>query len=986
MSYKRIMLLLTIIIWSNISAQVPEPDSLALVALYNSTDGINWTDNTGWLTGPVSSWFGITAESGTVSQVQLQGNNLEGEIPPDIGNLTNVSTLYLHNNQITGSLPSQLGNLVSLTRLYLSNNQLTGSIPPELGSLTNLVIINFTQNQLNGSIPAQLGNMAGMEMMMLNHNQLEGAIPPEISNCSNITDLYFDHNQLNGSIPPQLADLPELHQLRLNDNEIEGAIPPELGNVSELRILNLSDNQIGGSIPSQLGYLGKLTNLSLDNNQLTGPIPPELENLTNLQILRLHNNQLKESIPPGLGELTALTTFTLYNNKLTGAIPYQLGNLTNLTLMNLENNQLTGSIPSQLMNLVNLTILSLNDNQLTGSIPPGITDLTYLYNLRIQNNHLSDLPDLSPLSSMTILYMENNRFTFEDIEPNLWISDIVYSPQDSVGEEQEQIVFAGSSLTLSVDVGGVNNVYQWYRNDAPIAGADTSEYVMDPVSLTDEGSYHCQITNTAAVQLQLYSRPVHVHVETVSSQDSLALVALYNSTNGANWTHNDNWLSGPITDWYGIQINNGRVTHLFMYENNLDGPIPAEISDLDTLVLINFWKNKLSGSIPPELCNLQYLYFLNINNNQLTGSIPVEIGQLHKMRRIELSDNQLSGPLPDGIGSLDRLQTLYIHSNQLEESIPPSIGYLPNLRNLDLSNNLLSGAIPSEIGNITTLENLNLGGNQLEGEIPVELCNLKNMEFLTISSNQLTGAVPDSITNLMVMEKFYLYRNQLEDLPDLSVIPTLRDLNLFENRFTFEDLEPNMVVADFNYIPQDSVGEKQDTTVTEGQDLTLSMTVGGTANQYQWYKDAVEINGADSSALVIENAAPSDSGSYTCQITNTVVTDLTLYSRPILVHIAPGSDIADRDPVAPARFALYQNYPNPFNPETTIDFSVKTGCHVTLKIFNLRGREVAVPVNRQFEPGLYKVKFSSRNLPSGLYFYAIRMKDFYSVKKMVVLE
>ena len=327
-----------------------------------------------------------------------------------------------------------------------------------------------------------------------------------------------------------------------------------------------------------------------------------------------------------------------------------------------------------------------------------------------------------------------------------------------------------------------------------------------------------------------------------------------------------------------------------------------------------------------------------------------------------------------------------MNNNQLDGSIPSSIGNCSDLQYLSLSNNLLTGSVPPEIGKLTALVNLGLGHNQLEGEIPVELGHLINLEYLIINSNQFTGEVPDSITNIKVLQTFRLYRNRFTDFPDLSAVSTLENLELFENRFTFEDLEPNITVPYFTYSPQDSVGEKQDTTATEGQNLTLSIVVGGTANHYQWYKDDTEISNSDNSTLVIENVAPSDSGSYTCQITNTMVTDLTLYSRPIQVHVSSGSEITNPRSEHPVRFELFQNYPNPFNPETTISFTVKIGCHVTLKVFNLLGREVAVPVNKQLEPGLYKVKFLGRDLPSGLYFYTIRMNDFFDVKKMVILE
>ena len=78
----------------------------------------------------------------------LFGGTLTGSIPPEIGNLTNLTSLILINNQLTGSIPPELGNLTYLGSLDLSNNQLTGSIPLELGNLTNLTKLDLSNNQL----------------------------------------------------------------------------------------------------------------------------------------------------------------------------------------------------------------------------------------------------------------------------------------------------------------------------------------------------------------------------------------------------------------------------------------------------------------------------------------------------------------------------------------------------------------------------------------------------------------------------------------------------------------------------------------------------------------------------------------------------------------------------------------------------------------------------------------------------------------------
>ena len=94
----------------------PETDREALVALYNATGGPNWDSNDNWLSDvPVSEWFGVTTDdNGHVTELSLYGNELRGEIPPELGNLVHLEVLFLDNNQLRGEIPPELGNLANL--------------------------------------------------------------------------------------------------------------------------------------------------------------------------------------------------------------------------------------------------------------------------------------------------------------------------------------------------------------------------------------------------------------------------------------------------------------------------------------------------------------------------------------------------------------------------------------------------------------------------------------------------------------------------------------------------------------------------------------------------------------------------------------------------------------------------------------------------------------------------------------------------------
>ena len=241
-----------------VAVTVTSPDRDALEAFYRATGGPNWTNNTNWLTNaPLDDWHGVTTDSdGRVRGVDLDDNNLSGQIPPELGALSALSLLELRNNNLSGSIPPELGALSALLDLRLAYNDLSGPIPPELGELEHLWYLNLQGNNLSGSIPPDLGQLHGL------------------------TTLILGGNPLTGDIPSELGELANLRWLWLGRTELSGPIPPELGQLLELRHLQLPDNNLSGPVPSELGSLTKLERLLLRGNEaLSGPLPLSLEGL-----------------------------------------------------------------------------------------------------------------------------------------------------------------------------------------------------------------------------------------------------------------------------------------------------------------------------------------------------------------------------------------------------------------------------------------------------------------------------------------------------------------------------------------------------------------------------------------------------------------------------------------------------------------------------------------------------------------------------------
>jgi hypothetical protein len=152
-----------------------------------------------------------------------------------------------------------------------------------------------------------------------------------------------------------------------------------------------------------------------------------------------------------------------------------------------------------------------------------------------------------------------------------------------------------------------------------------------------------------------------------------ALVALYNSTDGSNWSNHTNWLltTTPCTDWFGVECNEGHVDVLLLTANRLNGVMPGALGVLTGLEHLDLSMNQLSGGIPPELANLSNLFILNLATNQLGGGIPSQLGNLPSLEQLDVSFNPLSGPLPL---SLANLPLFYFDFASTTLCIPPDGG------------------------------------------------------------------------------------------------------------------------------------------------------------------------------------------------------------------------------------------------------------------------------------------------------------------------
>ena len=560
-------------------------DCIALLTARDTLAGtasLNWSIDT-----PIADWSGVVLEGtpGRVTELRLRNLGLNGEIPPELGSLSDLQHLNLSDNNLTGGIPTELGGLSNLQELYLSGNGLSGCVPDELrdipsndlaslglpfcsehpcvsggavadatnpGLLSDCETLLAARDTLAGTAALNWvadtpitewdgvilgGKQQRVASLDLNRRELTGEIPTEFGNLTNLTRLLLYSNGLTGEIPKELGDLADLRELSLYSNRLTGEIPKELGNLANLQSLFISNNQFTGEIPAELGNLANLHVLSLSGNRLNGEIPPVLGNLTRLRSLYISGTLLRGEIPTELENLDNLQTLWLGGNQLTGGIPKELGNLANLQSLLLSSNELTDEIPTELGNLDNLTTLNVSDNRLTGEIPAELGNLDNLKTLNISKNQLT-------------------------------------------GE-------------IPTELGNLDNLKWLYLNDNDLTGEIPTE---------------------------------------LGNLDNLKTLAL-----------SSNQLTGIIPTVLGNLAN---LQTLWLGGNRLTSGIPKELGNLADLRGLYLGSNRLTGQIPTELGRLNRLVQLLLSHNDLEGSIPASLGNLRNLERLWLSNNRLTGCVP----------------------------------------------------------------------------------------------------------------------------------------------------------------------------------------------------------------------------------------------------------------------------------------------------------------------------------------------------
>lgn len=347
---------------------VTQRDSIALVEIYNSTDGDYWQSGSQYadwdLRKTMDNWTGVTIDiidgARRVVEFRMPNSKMEGRLPAEIRYLTELSVLDISYNTLSGEIPTEIGELKMLKKLNIASNNFTGEIPVSIGELSLLEEIDIQRNKLT-IFPAVICQLSNLKYIHAENNRI-ASIPGEIKNLGSLEGLYLQYNQIK-ELPKGIGNLKKVQSFILANNQLE-SIPEEISQMTEMTVFNISSNKIKGTLPASFSNLVKLNAIYITGTELEGLLP-DLSNMTLLNSISITNNKFTGALPD-FGKMTQLTTLSLSNNAFTGEFPASIVQLPNLKGVDLSSNQLTGEVPD-LSAMKKLSHFNIRENNLTGN-------------------------------------------------------------------------------------------------------------------------------------------------------------------------------------------------------------------------------------------------------------------------------------------------------------------------------------------------------------------------------------------------------------------------------------------------------------------------------------------------------------------------------------------------------------------------------------------------------------------------------------------
>ncbi|CAA7058658.1 unnamed protein product [Microthlaspi erraticum] len=629
----------------------------------------------------------------SLRSLDISRNDLSGQIPSSLGNLSHLTFLHLDGNNLVGEIPSSLGNLSHLTHLILGVNRLVGEIPSSLGNLSHLTYLYLGINRLVGEIPSSFGSLNNLYYLDVGYNKLSGSFPRTLLNLTKLSVLSLSDNQFTGTLPSSLFTLPSLESLDLGNNQFNATL--ELGNISsssKLKQLRLGNNNFIGSIPISISKLANLEGLDLSYLNTQGPVDlnifSHLKSLEDLDISHL-NTTTTIDLNAILSVLKRLVVLDLSGNHVSA--------INKISVSGPHSQSITGLLlsgcgitefPEFLRTEHEIFYLNISNNRIKGQVPGWLWTLPELYDVDLSRNSLTGFERSTkhrlsnvPKPSMEFLLGSNNNFS---------------------GNIPSFLCMFKSLRVLDLS----NNNF---NGSIPRCMGNFIKRSLLVLKLGDN---------------QLSGKMPDIFL---SGRNLTSLNVAHNQLVGK--------LPRSLSSCSSLEVLN--VEH-----NRINDTFPFWLESLQKLQVLALHSNEFHGSLQyhPKVASwFPQLRIIDISNNSFTGTLPSDFFMYWSAMSLEGNSSELKY-----IGGDYRFyQESLVLMNKGVELTYPMI--LTLLNAIDISGNKLQGEIPKSIGLVKNLIVLNLSSNSFSGNIPSSLANLTKLESLDLSDNKLSGQIPPAL-------------------------------------------------------------------------------------------------------------------------------------------------------------------------------------------------------------------------------------------------
>jgi hypothetical protein len=997
-----------------------------------------WKDKTGWdnmTPETMGDAVGVEVDAdGRVTTLDMQkittepyndgllstGNGLVGTLPAEIGNLKKVQFFNLKQNYFHGSVPDVFDGWNDLERwsiggttwemdlddrrqqhvpdhrrvmtgsdpyshavqgkAIMSTNNFKTTLPASLSGKQNLKLIEVAHQYVLGPLPAWT-NMPVIQGIYISDSRGDpdyeiGTIPDSWGNFNSMEAFAVSnahtYSRFTGQLPPAMKDWSNLYLLRISRNSFSGEFP-QFTNFTDLRVISISGNNFSGEFPWTSIFNGKnslLNSFVISNCGFSGELPQRIPTPTsptrrstyNINYIALQNNNFSGNLPSWTAELSSLQIYNVSNNNFTGSFPSALLDRGNLKVAYIQGNNLSGPLPDGMWDTERLRWFYLNDNNFEGEIPESWISLfqksdgswndnsTYARYLFHGNNLIGRIPDWGKnvsWSGYQLYTFDGNKYTFKDILPvydelrQQFGENFRVDEQKPFGEQRTRSMPEGSKLIIDLgDFHYEGNTYQWTKDNIPVEGENSP--VLEIINLTtdDAGVYRLKVSNSALLEMGVHvSEPI---IFELGEEDGL---------NRGSQGDDD----GSVDD--GSVDDGSAGAGSFPEAPVLHGP--EHTSEGNSLTPEFRWSDNGSD-----------YYVFHVSRRDPTGMqidvivedttyTPDEIlddGTIHDWRVRGVKDGVLG-------------EWSEIRSFTTGEAGLPDVAEL-----------VFPGHFAQEVNPIAELVWEDVKADSYE----IRLINKQTSDTVFTDASYTSSYTPEqalSDTTDFVWQvrsivggvngawgprwefSSGLYDFSVGAPSPISPDPGSEYVNLTP---VFEWSE---VGADYYVISVSTDEPSNAKSLTGSQNETMVIFDETTDAKY---RPEDTLDPETRYFWRVQAVKDGEEGNWS------EVWEFTTPDEQLNVSTEQGEK--------PLQTSLAQNYPNPFNPSTQIEFTLAGAQHVSLRVYDMAGRQVATLIEGVVQSGRHSATFSANHLASGIYLYRFISNTHQFTRKMTLVK